>query len=235
MMFKIHNSLIFFVSLFLLVGCGSENNPPTSKVESTPTEQSEIKDESDELVVLFFGNSLTAAYGLDPDEGFPGLIQARLDSLEWPVRTINAGVTGETTATGRSRVEWVLKRQRVDVFVLELGANDGLRGIPTEETYRNLKAIISTVRQIHPEAAIIIAGMMVPPNMGVEYSEEFQAVFPRIAQEENVHLIPFLLEGVAGESDLNLPDGIHPNVEGQRIVAETVWVELESVLQSKME
>lgn len=218
-----------------MLNCGGEPDTKEAPPEQQVSNEKIASETTGDLVVLFFGNSLTAAYGLDPDEGFPGLIQTRLDSLGWQVRTINAGVTGETSATGRSRVEWVLERQRVDVFVLELGANDGLRGIPTVETHRNLKAIISTVRQIHPEAAIIVAGMMVPPNMGPEYSADFQAVFPRIAKEENVHLIPFLLEDVAGESDLNLPDGIHPNAEGQRIVAETVWKVLEPVLRTKME
>jgi len=233
MMFKFHKMLLFSAVAGLMLNCSGEPATEKAPLEQEVSQQ-KPSESLDDLVVLFFGNSLTAAYGLDPDEGFPGLIQARLDSLGWPVQTINAGVTGETTATGRNRVKWVLERQRVDVFVLELGANDGLRGIPTEETQRNLKAIIGTVREIHPEAEIIIAGMMVPPNMGPDYSAEFQAVFPRIAEEENVHLIPFLLEDVAGETDLNLPDGIHPNADGQRIVAETVWKELEPVLRSKL-
>lgn len=231
------NKILLFASAFLLlVQCDSS---PKTKVgqekAEAPKEETQKPKDAARKVVLFFGNSLTAAYGLDPSEGFTGLLQQRLDSLHWPVEVVNAGVTGETTATGRNRVDWVIERQHVDVFVLELGANDGLRGIPVEETERNLKAMISKVREHYPDVEIVLAGMMVPPNMGEEYSGKFQAVFPRVAEEEDVHLIPFLLEGVAGEAELNLEDGIHPNKKGHRIVAENIWTTLRPVLKNQIQ
>ncbi len=217
---KIFNSSITLMLMWLLVACGEQTS-----VQEAPQAISEAEenDMDDTPVVLFFGNSLTAGYGLDPDESFPGILQQWFDSAGVEVRVVNAGVTGETTATGKNRVEWVLSQQRVDVFVLELGGNDGLRGIPTEETARNLRDIIAVVRNKQPNAAIVLAGMMVPPNMGQEYSADFERIFPDVAASEQVALITFLLEGVAGEAHLNLPDGIHPNREGQRIVAKTVW------------
>ncbi|TVR37682.1 MAG: arylesterase [Cryomorphaceae bacterium] len=214
------NRWIPILSASVLLACESPPSPRDTE-PAAPTKMTQV--DKDEKVILFFGNSLTAGYGLDPDESFPGILQHWFDSLEAPVRVINAGVTGETTATGKNRVEWVLSQQRIDVFVLELGGNDGLRGIPTEETARNLRDIIAVVRAKQPEAEIVLAGMMVPPNMGQEYSAAFEKIFSDVAASEQVALIPFLLEGVAGEAHLNLPDGIHPNREGQRIVAKTVW------------
>ncbi len=167
---------------------------------------------------------------MEPSEAFSGLIQKRIDSLDLNYNVINAGVSGETTASGLSRVDWVVKRQPVDIFVLELGGNDGLRGIDPEETARNLKQIIDKVRNIHPEVKIILAGMMVPPNMGSDYANEFQKIYPAIEKEKDVELIPFLLEDVGGVAELNLPDGIHPTPEGHIIVAETVWEYLKPIL-----
>lgn len=229
-----NNLLLFALALPMVFACSSEPRTEARDKDTVvaPTSTSELN--ADNVVVLFFGNSLTAAYGLDPADGFTGLIEQKTDSLKWPVTVINAGVTGETTATGSRRVDWVLQQQDVDVFVLELGANDGLRGIPVAETYRNLNQIIAEVRRHNPETEIILAGMMVPPNMGQEYSDDFQGVFPRVASENDVHLIPFLLEGVAGEQDLNLEDGIHPNKKGHRIVVETVWSILRPILDNKV-
>lgn len=181
--------------------------------------------------ILFFGNSLTAGYGLDPDQAFPALIQNKLDSLDYEYQVINAGLSGETTASGNTRLDWVLERQAVDIFILELGANDGLRGINPEETQRNLESIIEKLRVVNPEIKIILAGMQSPPNMGPDFTSKFQQVFKDVAQEKNVALIPFLLEGVAGEPELNLPDGIHPTPEGHQMVAENVW----EVLKDKLE
>lgn len=227
--------LLFIVPLALFWSCQEPKSSESEKATSDSTsQQSEKLPHQEKKVVLFFGNSLTAAYGLDPSEGFAGRIQQRVDSLGWPVEVVNAGVTGETTASGRNRLEWVLKRQKVDVFILELGANDGLRGIPTAETERNLKAMIDLARDYHADVRIILAGMMVPPNMGADYSEDFSEVFPRVAEVKDVKLIPFLLEGVAGESDLNLEDGIHPNVKGHRVVTETVWEILQPVLKEEL-
>lgn len=163
--------------------------------------------------IVFFGNSLTAGYGLEPDQAFPALIQERIDSLNLPYRVVNAGLSGETSAGGKSRIDWLL-RQPLDVFVLELGANDGLRGIDPADTYQNLQTIIDKVREKNPEAEIVVAGMQLPPSMGQKYTKEFREVFTRLAEPEDVHLIPFLLEGVGGMPELNQKDGIHPTVEG---------------------
>lgn len=186
----------------------------------------------DTRIILFYGNSLTAGYGLDPREAFPALIQDRLDSLKLEYTVINAGLSGETTAGGRNRLSWVLN-QKADIFVLELGANDGLRGIPLAETRKNLQAIINAVRKRNPDTEIILAGMQIPPNMGQGYTTEFRRIFPDLAEVNNVHLIPFLLERVAGNPELNQQDGIHPTVKGQKIVANTVWKVLEPVLKKE--
>jgi acyl-CoA thioesterase-1 len=168
--------------------------------------------------IMFFGDSLTAGYGLSPEEAFPNLLEKKLKENGKDCKVINAGLSGETTAGGLSRIDWVL-RQPIDVFVLELGGNDGLRGLPLEQTKSNLQAIIDKVKAKNPNVKIVVAGMMVPPNMGDDYSTAFRKVFPEIAKKNNATLIPFLLEGVAGNEKLNLPDGIHPNPEGHKIVA----------------
>lgn len=179
--------------------------------------------------ILFFGNSLTAGMGLSPEEAFPALIQTMIDSLVLGYTVVNAGLSGETTASGKSRLNWVLN-QKVDVFVLELGANDGLRGIPLAETRSNLQSIIDMVWAQNPDTKIVLAGMQIPPNMGQDYTGEFRTIFPSLAEKNNIVLIPFLLDKVAGLPDLNQPDGIHPTVEGHKIVASNVWAVLEGVL-----
>ncbi len=160
--------------------------------------------------------------GLDPEDAFPAVIQNKLDSLQLDYEVINAGLSGETTASGKNRLSWVLN-QKVDIFVLELGANDGLRGIPLEETRKNLQAIIKTVQEKNPSTKIVLAGMQIPPNMGKEYTSEFRDIFPELAKKNKAALIPFLLDDVAGNSELNQDDGIHPTVAGQKIVADNVW------------
>lgn len=180
--------------------------------------------------ILFFGNSLTAGYGLEPAQAFPALIQQKIDSLGLPYKAVNAGVSGETSAGGNSRIDWILK-QPVDVFVLELGANDGLRGVPVAETRKNLQSIIDKVKAKYPEAQLVLAGMQVPPNMGATYAAEFKALFPELAQKNGMTLIPFLLEGVGGEASLNQQDGIHPTAEGAHILARNVWQYLRPLLQ----
>ena len=182
--------------------------------------------------LLFFGNSLTAGLGVEPEQAFAGLIGQKIDSLGLPYEVINAGLSGETTAGGRSRVGWIL-RQPVEVFVLELGANDGLRGIPLASTRENLQGIVDTVRRRSPGAQIVLAGMQIPPNMGPAYSADFKAVFQEIAAKNHLVLIPFLLEGVGGHPDLNQADGIHPTPAGHRIVARTVWATLGPLLLMK--
>jgi acyl-CoA thioesterase-1 len=183
--------------------------------------------------VLFFGDSLTAGYGLLPEQAFPALIQAKIDSLGWPYTVVNAGVSGETSSGGRRRIDWVL-RQPVDVFVLELGGNDGLRGVPLATTAQNLQAILDQVKKKYPQTAQIVAGMQIPPNLGHEYTAQFRAIFPALAKKNNATLIPFLLEGVGGVPKLNLPDGIHPTEEGHIRVATTVWDYLQPVLKNTM-
>jgi len=179
--------------------------------------------------ILFFGNSLTAGLGLNSDQAFPSLIQKQIDKKGAKYAVINAGLSGETSAGGLNRIEWVMK-QAFSIFILELGANDGLRGLPLESTKSNLQGIIGKVKSKYPNVKIVIAGMMVPPNMGEEYSGEFASVYPDLAKNNDAVLIPFLLDGVAGNPDLNLPDGIHPNIEGHQIVAENVWKVLKPLL-----
>lgn len=174
-----------------------------------------------EKVILFFGDSLTAGYGLNPEEAFPAVVDKSLNKSGVDVRVINSGLSGETSAGGLTRIDWVL-RQSVDVFVLELGANDGLRGLPITETRKNLQLIIDKVKVKNPACKIVLAGMMVPPNMGKQYSESFRALFPEIARKNNALLIPFLLDGVAGVERLNQADGIHPTAEGHSIVGENL-------------
>lgn len=184
---------------------------------------------SDPKVILFFGDSLTAGYGLTPEEAFPALIEKKCIENGTPCKAINAGLSGETSAGGLSRIDWIL-RQPVDVFVLELGANDGLRGLPLDQTKKNLQAIIDKVKAKYPGVKVVIAGMMVPPNMGPDYTASFRKIFPELAKKNNATLIPFLLEDVAGLEKLNLEDGIHPNREGHRIVANNVYRVLSPLL-----
>ncbi len=169
-------------------------------------------------VILFFGDSLTAGYGLSTEEAFPALIEKQLNKDAKKVKVVNAGLSGETSAGGLSRIDWILK-QPVDIFVLELGANDGLRGLPVDQTRKNLQEIILKVKAKNPNVKIVLAGMMVPPNMGNNYTESFRKIYPELAKENNATLINFLLEDVAGIEKLNLADGIHPNVEGHKIIA----------------
>jgi acyl-CoA thioesterase I len=185
--------------------------------------------QDDKKVILFYGNSLTAGMGLDMEQAFPNLIQQKLNKIREDYLVVNAGLSGETSAGGFNRIDWVLQ-QKIDIFVLELGANDGLRGLPLESTRQNLQGIINKVKQKYPEVKVIIAGMRVPPNMGADYVSEFVKIFPELAKNNNAKLIPFLLDGVAGNPDLNLPDGIHPNVEGHQIVADNVWKTLTLLL-----
>jgi acyl-CoA thioesterase I len=184
--------------------------------------------------ILFFGDSLTAGYGLDPAQAFPAVIQEKIKVRGWDFHVINAGLSGETTAGGLRRIDWVLQRP-IAVLVLALGANDGLRGLLVAEAKRNLQAIIDRTKQKYPRAKIILAGMQVPTNLGREYTTSFRTMFPELAAANNALLIPFLLEGVGGVSALNLPDGIHPNPAGHQIIAENVWKVLEPLLQSLQE
>jgi acyl-CoA thioesterase I len=182
-------------------------------------------------VVLFLGDSITAGYGLDVSEAYPALIQQKIDAKRWPFKVINAGQSGDTSAGGLSRTDWLLKNP-IDVLVIELGGNDGLRGFAPESTRKNIQAIIDRVKAKYPNAKIIIAGMKVPPNMGRDYAAKFAAIFPALARKNDAPLIPFVLEGVGGVHELNLPDGIHPTARGHQMVAANVWKVLEPVLRS---
>lgn len=179
--------------------------------------------------ILCFGNSLTAGYGLAKEQSWPMLIQEKIESADLSYEIIQSGLSGETSAGGLSRIKWVLK-EPIDIFILELGPNDGLRGLPLAQTEKNLQAIINYVKSKNKDVKIILAGMRVPPNMGPEYSEEFQELFTKLSSANKATLIPFFLEGVAGVKSLNLNDGIHPNEEGQKIVANTVWKYLKPLL-----
>lgn len=180
--------------------------------------------------ILFFGDSLTAGYGVEQTRAYPALIQDRIDSLGWDFRVVNAGLDGETSAAGLRRVDWIMRRP-VDVFVLELGGNDGLRGLPLAQTAANLQQILDRVLKKNPDAELVIAGMQLPPNLGPQYTEQFHAIFPRLAERNEAALIPFLLEGVARVDGLMQPDGIHPTAAGHRRVADVVWATVAPVLQ----
>lgn len=211
------------------VSCGEKKAQDNGKREDTVSNEKSIPGTMTKKTILFFGNSLTAGYGVEPAQAFPSLIQKKLDSLQLPYTVVNAGVSGETTAGGNSRIDWVLK-QPVDIFILELGANDGLRGIPVTETRKNLQSIIDKVRAKNPSTRIILAGMQIPPNMGQKYTTEFKNVYTQLTENNQLELIPFLLEGVGGESELNQADGIHPTPKGHVILAENVWKTLERIL-----
>ncbi|MGD8426653.1 MAG: arylesterase [Balneolaceae bacterium] len=179
--------------------------------------------------ILFFGDSITAGHGIDEKKAFPFLIQQKIDSLGWDLKVVNGGLSGETSAGGLRRIDWML-RQPVSVFVLELGGNDGLRGIDLDATERNLQQIIDKVKGKYPDARIVLAGMQVPPNLGPDYTKKFKKMYPDLADRNNTGLIPFLLKDVGGHPELNQADGIHPTARGHRIIAETVWNTLKPIL-----
>jgi acyl-CoA thioesterase-1 len=173
-------------------------------------------------VVLFFGTSLTAGLGLEPEQAYPSLIEKKARDEGVPIKVVNAGLSGETTAGAVRRIDWVL-RTPADLVVIEGGANDALRGLPPEDARANLESLIAAVRAKQPQARIALIQMEAPPNFGAAYTRSFHAIFPEVARKENVTLLPFLLDGVAGIPRLNQPDGIHPNLAGERIVADNVW------------
>jgi acyl-CoA thioesterase-1 len=172
--------------------------------------------------IVVLGDSLAAGQGVDPAEAFPALLQVKIDALGGRYTVVNAGVSGDTSADGLDRIGWILKRN-TDVLILELGGNDGLRGIPVSATKTNLQAIIDRVKFKFPRAQIVVAGMQMPPNMGESYTRAFANIFPELANSNHAALVPFLLEGVGGRPDLNQPDRIHPTPAGHKIVAENVW------------
>lgn len=222
--------IVFMFFALLLLGCGSTETSQSTKDNTITDLNSLSENQNAKKRILFFGNSLTAGYGIDLSETFTSIIQQKVDSVGLSYECINAGVSGETTASGNSRIDWLLE-DKVDVFVLELGGNDGLRGIPVDETQKNLESIIEKVSSKYPEAIVVLAGMQIPPNMGPEYSSQFKSVYSNLARSNSkIHLIPFILEGVGGVPELNLPDGIHPTPEGHIIVANTIWSHIKDLL-----
>jgi acyl-CoA thioesterase I len=216
------------LSIFLLAAlwsCGSATTK-TSDSDNRSNVQSILENqdanETTKSRILFFGDSITAGYGIDEKEAFPALIQHKIDSLGLTWIAVNAGLSGETSAGGLRRIDWLL-REQVDILVLELGGNDGLRGVAPSDTQRNLEEIIDRTKQKYPDVTIILAGMQIPPNLGQDYANAFASVYPSVAKNKKVDLIPFILEGVGGVPELNLPDGIHPTPKGHTIIAKTVW------------
>ncbi|HVX51055.1 MAG TPA: arylesterase [Chitinophagaceae bacterium] len=224
--------IITVVIAFILSSCGENKSEGGQQGAAVQKPAGESAASVQKQIILFFGNSLTAGYGLeDPSaQAFPAIVQYKIDSAQLAYKVVNAGLSGETSADGKNRIGWVLK-QKVDVFVLELGANDGLRGIPVKETIKNLQAIIDTVKLEYPEAKLVMLGMQVPPNMGADYASQFKTIFPQLAVKNKMALVPFLLDGVGGIPQLNQRDGIHPTAEGARIVASNVWKVLRPLLK----
>ena len=237
---------VLFATL-VLSGCQSE---PSNTSYSNESHQTSISDslsaapandptgtdtlpDSPTYTVVVLGNSLAAGYGIDAEDAFPALVEQKARALGLPVRVINAGVSGDTSAGGLRRVGWLLQTH-IDMLVLELGGNDGLRGIDLDDTYQNLLSIVNQTRVAYPDVAVVIAGMQVPPNLGPDYTRAFAELFPRLSQETGATFIPFLLEGVGGDPSLNLPDGIHPTEAGHQIVAETVWNVVGPILTAAM-
>jgi len=223
------NASASIVGLVILFSSCTNNEKDDDKQNPNNTAK-ETGTVAKKKTIVFYGNSLTAGYGLSPAEAFPAMIQNKIDSLGLPYQVVNAGVSGETSSGGKTRIDWILQ-QPVDIFVLELGANDGLRGIPLAETKKNLQEIIDKVKAKYPDAKLVSAGMQIPPSMGQTYTTEFKNIYTELAEKNSMTLIPFLLEGVGGEPELNQQDGIHPNKEGSRIVAENVWQKLEKLLR----
>lgn len=229
--------LFSLVFLFAATSCGNKSGgaSETQSVESDATESPSsyssatttnssktATGQNSKKTILFFGDSLTAGLGLEEEEAFPALIQDRIDSLNLDYQVINAGLSGETSAGGKGRIEWVLNRP-IDIFVLELGANDMLRGLALEETEKNLRGILDKVKELSPDASIVIAGMEAPANMGPDYTKGFKSMYARLAKDYNAAFIPFLLEGLMGRPEMSIGDGKHPNAEGQKVVRDNVW------------
>jgi acyl-CoA thioesterase-1 len=232
--------------LWLLVACrneaagrrdggtaGSPQMRPSASVDVGDSNPSAVppsrRPADDRPVVLFFGTSLTAGLGLEPEEAYPALLQQKIDSADLKFRAVNAGVSGETSAAGLRRIDWILQHP-VAVLVLELGANDALRGLELQAAKKNLQEIIDHTRARYPDVRVVVAGMQAPPNLGSRYTREFREMFVDLARENHAALIPFLLQGVGGVDSLNQRDGIHPNIQGERIVADNVWTILRPLL-----
>jgi acyl-CoA thioesterase I len=224
--------LLFFAALGALAACGgaaeSERPAVLPKERAAVAPPSAPAAQPDAPSIVFLGDSLTAGLGLDVPDSFPSVIQSKLDAAGYRYRTVNAGVSGDTSAGGLRRLEWALSEGTPKVLIVALGGNDGLRGLPPEQLQQNLSAIIE--KAAARGLAVILAGMEAPPNFGADYTARFRAVYPTLATRYSVPLVPFLLDGVAGDPSLNQADGIHPNPRGARIVADLVWRTLEPEL-----
>jgi len=223
---------LLLINMMFLVACASDSTESKTSQASAPKKndsQASTASKAKKKNIIFFGDSLAAGYGLDPSEAFPALVQQKIDAINLDYRVVNAGLSGETTAGGVGRIDWIL-RQPVDVFILELGGNDMLRGVSTSETYKNLSTILERVKKKYPDAKLVIAGMEAAPNLGKDYIQRFRAIFPKVAKENNATLIPFLLDKVGGIPELNQADRIHPTAKGHQIVADNVWAVLKDVL-----
>mgnify|MGYP003667716409 CR=1 FL=1 len=221
----------YIILALVHISCGDTKTENTTEIQPT-IKETEVSPEpkSTKKTILCFGDSITAGYGLDDtNDAYTGVLQQRIDSLRLDYTVINSGVSGETSAGGKSRIDWVIK-QKPSIFLLELGANDGLRGVALTETKSNLQAIIGVVQEKSPETTIILAGMELPPNMGQDYTTEFRQLFADLAKQNNIEFIPFILKDVGGIASLNQNDGIHPNITGHKIVANTVWETLEPLI-----
>lgn len=217
----------------VVAGCGPERAQRDLQPQADQRDPGPEATEDERPAIVFLGTSLTAGYGLsDPELAFPGLIQDRLDAEGLEYQVVNAGVSGDTSAGGLARLEYAL-HDRLDVLVLELGANDGLRGLDVDAMRANLDSILTRTRAAYPEARFVVAGMEAPPNLGRRYTDAFRAVFPELARRHDAVLVPFLLDGVAGDPGLNQGDGIHPTAEGHERVADVVWAALNAVVREE--
>ncbi len=225
---------LLIIYCIALISCGGDQEvKQTPPIKTSGIEKSEDKKDlstENALNILFYGNSLTAGLGIDTEDGFVNLIQNKIDSIGEKYKCINAGLSGETTAGGKNRIDWVLKNNNPAIFVLELGGNDGLRGIDPKSSKVNLQSIITSVKSKNPDTKILLAGMEAPPNMGATYTASFRSIYSTLAKENDLELIPFLLDRVGGIKELNQADGIHPNEKGQVFVAENIWKYLEPMI-----
>jgi len=245
--------VLLLISMFTIAGCGADDPAlnggaeapdtvaaPESDVQSSTNGADDLSPEdvpdvaSDEVHVLVLGNSIAAGLGLDQEESFPALLQDRANAEGWPVRVTNAGVSGDTSAGGVSRIGWLLDR-RVDILIIELGGNDGLRGLDPDVTRDNLGEIIEKARERQPDIEIILGSMQIPPNMGRDYAERFAGLYREVAEAYDVPLVPIVPEDLASVSEYIQSDGIHPTAEGQEIIAESVWDTLGPMLQHQVD
>lgn len=244
---RFYQSISALVAFAGIVACGASGNTDgarkTSETKdntsitksaesSTAHAVSEVSHDAKPLrtpVVLFFGTSLTAGYGLDPEQAYPSLIEQKAQDDGMPIKVINAGLSGETTAGAVRRIDWVL-RTPVDLVVIENGANDALRGLSADAAKANLEQVVGAVKAKQPRAKLVLIQMEAPPNFGAAYTRSFRAIYADVAKKENIPLLPFLLDGVAGIPRLNQPDGVHPNLTGERIVADNVWKALKPIV-----